>query len=152
MRYLQTLTPLNRFVLKPSVQLRPHSHPHSRSRSCLTHGSLLLTAARPPTARSSAARHSLAVTAARPPARASSYSFPFRGESDIPLLPPCLILPFSNQSPHVLIHLLCVYFPSCQIKWRLVRMLLHPLIVVKVKNFLLPTILLLQIESWLLLV
>ena len=60
----------------------PPSHPHSRSRRPATasHGSLAVTAARPPAHASScsfpAAHRSLAVTAARPPARASSCSFP----------------------------------------------------------------------------
>ena len=66
-------------VLRSAV---PPSHPHSRSRrpAAASHGSLAVTAARPPAHASScsfpAAHRSLAITAARPPARASSCSFP----------------------------------------------------------------------------
>jgi len=71
-------------VLRSAV---PPSHPHSRSRrpAAASHGSLAVTAARPPAHASScsfpAAHRSLAVTAARPPARASSCSFPIARRS-----------------------------------------------------------------------
>ena len=71
-------------VLRSAV---PPSHPHSRSRrpAAASHGSLAVTAARPPAhafSRSFPAAHrSLPVTAARPPARASSCSFPIARRS-----------------------------------------------------------------------
>ena len=71
-------------VLRSAV---PPSHPHSRSRrpAAASHGSLAVTATRPPAHASScsflAAHRSLAITAARPPARASSCSFPIARRS-----------------------------------------------------------------------
>ena len=114
-------------ILRSAV---PPSHPHSRSRrpAAASHGSLAVTAARPPAHASCsfpAAHRSLAVAAARPPARASSCSFPIARHSlAVTSARPCLLLlqrlrGLSKQRPaHLLKHYLGWCCAAGARRWR----------------------------------